>query len=142
MASKTLPPDFHWVLARFKCSVSEIFQQLDVGIRDDVEKRQTLADTNKEDVRFSVSANISGSRFSVSRLDNVLYQLHMQYVYFERHRNEIQVLDNKHEIVLRATLTLNNEGECKLKVGDEELDQWQFRRKALEELFFSAPPVS
>jgi hypothetical protein len=40
------------------------------------------------------------------------------------------------EIILRATITLNNEGRCMLKVDDEELEQWQVRRMALEDLFF------
>jgi hypothetical protein len=41
------------------------------------------------------------------------------------------------EPVCKATLTLTNEGKCKLKVeGGEELYDWQFRRMVLENLFF------
>ncbi len=35
------------------------------------------------------------------------------------------------------TLTLNNKGQCRLRIdGGEELEQWQVRRIMLEELFF------
>jgi hypothetical protein len=37
---------------------------------------------------------------------------------------------------IRATITFTNECECKLVVGGEELYPWQFRKKALEGLFF------
>jgi hypothetical protein len=35
-----------------------------------------------------------------------------------------------------ATLTLNNEGECRLLVNGQELEEWQFRKMMWEELFF------
>jgi hypothetical protein len=39
-------------------------------------------------------------------------------------------------VLFRASITLTNGGQCKLRVGEEELEQWQFRRMALEKLFF------
>jgi hypothetical protein len=44
------------------------------------------------------------------------------------------------ELKFEGTLTLTNEGKCKLRVGDQELDEWQVLRKALEKLFFAGPP--
>ena len=37
----------------------------------------------------------------------------------------------------QATLTLTDAGECKFKVGDDELYAWQLLRRALEGLFFN-----
>ena len=38
---------------------------------------------------------------------------------------------------LSASVTLNNEGRCMLKLEDgTELEQWQFRKKALQKHFF------
>lgn len=37
---------------------------------------------------------------------------------------------------IEASLTFNNDGECRLKIAGVEYDFWQFRRTALEELFF------
>ncbi len=37
------------------------------------------------------------------------------------------------------SLTLDNEGRCKLRVDDgEDLEQWQLRRMMLENLFFKS----
>ena len=37
-----------------------------------------------------------------------------------------------------GTLTLTNEAKCRLRVGEEELDEWQVLRRALARLFFPA----
>ena len=37
---------------------------------------------------------------------------------------------------LQATLTLTDDGNCKIKVGKDELEPWQFLRLVLEPLFF------
>lgn len=37
-----------------------------------------------------------------------------------------------------ATVTLNDSGRCKFRVGADELDQWQVLKRALEPLFFQA----
>jgi hypothetical protein len=36
-----------------------------------------------------------------------------------------------------GSLTLTNDALCRLRVGDEELDEWQVLRRALERLFFT-----
>lgn len=41
---------------------------------------------------------------------------------------------------LAATLTLTDDGECKLKLPKgEELACWQFRKRVLEDLFLNTP---
>jgi|SRR5271170_7258687 len=48
--------------------------------------------------------------------------------------SQIQFVSNdESKPAVVATLTLNNNGECKLRVGDDELDQRRFRRVALED---------
>jgi len=48
----------------------------------------------------------------------------------------IQVKNGDREVLFEAGITLNDAGECKLRVDTEEVESWQFRRRALEELFF------
>jgi hypothetical protein len=48
----------------------------------------------------------------------------------------IDVLEKDYKPLLTALAMLNDEGECKLKVGDQKLELWQFRKRALENLFF------
>ena len=64
--------------------------------------------------------------------ENVVESL--EFIYTE---SGINVRNEKHEVKLSANLTLNDQGECKLLMDGKELDEWQFRRRALEELFFT-----
>ena len=48
----------------------------------------------------------------------------------------IVVVDENDKELFSASVTVNNDKECVVVVGDEELEQWQFRKKALETLFF------
>jgi hypothetical protein len=77
-----------------------------------------------------------GNRFSV-----VLQStgLESRSVVFEQTEVGVVVKDGDDNEVLEATLTLNNQGECRLKVGKEELEFWQFRRLVLEDFFFNPP---
>jgi len=48
----------------------------------------------------------------------------------------IRVIDGRGHLFLEATIGLNDSGRCLLRVGGTEIETWQFRKKALEELFF------
>ena len=48
------------------------------------------------------------------------------------------VTNSNAEKIFDASITLNNEGRCKLKVNEIELELWQVRRLALEKLFFGS----
>ena len=49
--------------------------------------------------------------------------------------------DGADKLMFDATLTLNDKGECRLKIGEKELDFWQFRKLALEDLLLPAHGV-
>lgn len=38
-----------------------------------------------------------------------------------------------------ATLTLNGDGECRVRIGGEEYELWRMRQMALEKIFFEPP---
>jgi hypothetical protein len=128
-----LPADFHWVVARSKCSIAVVFTELQLGAVDDAKKAHS--NLSQEGWPTFEATNIIGNSFCVVRAHNPVCSKRVE---FSRSENEIQVRDNDGKLFMTATLTLTNEGECKLKVGDQELDQWQFRRMALENLFFPA----
>ena len=60
-------------------------------------------------------------------------------VEFCRCEKTIQVNDKDGKKILEATLTLNDSGECRVKIGGQEYELWQMRKKALENLFFKTP---
>jgi hypothetical protein len=133
MDTKPAPENFDWVNARSKCTIQEIFKELEQGVRDDVEAAKSLIRRHDE-LQFSVS-KASSKRFSVNRIDDPIRSLGRS-VDFTWSDNVITVHNQNDELLLTASLTLNNEGRCLLKVSEQELEQWQFRRMALEKLFF------
>ena len=127
MASKAT--NFNWIKARADCSVAQVFKQLELGARNDVEVANEQRKPEEHHV-FSVSAE--PGRFSVVRGSRSARPVSVDFSL----EGEEMVACVGNEIKLTATITLNNEGRCMLKVNDEELEQWQVRRMALEDLFF------
>jgi hypothetical protein len=137
MNGNPIPDNLDWVKARAECSLQHIFKELELGVRQDCEKAQALVPP-KYPTTFSVTKTY-GTRFAAVRVDDPLSAI-SRSIYFACSGGKITVSSDGsvgEEVKMTATLTLTNEGHCKLKVGDEELFQWQFRRMALEDLFFN-----
>lgn len=135
--SNDLPLDFNWVKARAACSLLVVFKSLEQGVREDVATIESLTDP-RENIQFQVTA--SSKQFSAVRIDDAVRGIG-QSVDFRLGDGVItaHLASNKgEEPLFTASVTLDNEGQCKLRVGDENLEQWQVRRMALETLFFRA----
>jgi hypothetical protein len=114
-----------WVRARSKCSVAGVFDALKNEVAKDVDTQNSLQGHS----HFAVKHH-EGS-FTVIEGDGGSGRA----VVFALSGNSIQIKTSERSVVLKATITLNEEGRCVLKVG-QELESWQFRRRALEGLFF------
>lgn len=124
---------FDWVRARAACSIAKIFKELELGTQNDVDAINSQRPEGVH-IKFSVS-KVSGDHFSVVREATNFPPIYA--VDFALSEDEIHVEgDERINVDFVATLTLTNKGECRLRVGSEELEQWQVRRKALEQLFF------
>lgn len=123
--------DFAWVTARHACSPYEVYKQLQTGCEVDVAERNALRVTFEYGFKMSPSPP-GGNSFRVLRLG----QNYSSSVEFKWNEAGISVLADDSAVLLAATLTLNDDGECRLKVNGEELTQWQFRKRALEDLLF------
>lgn len=130
MSDAFLPTEFDWVRARSNCSLPVIFKVLHLGAQNDVQTMGSLAVAAGQP-RFSVTPMVRG-RFSVVREDGAF----PESVNFVLANGAITAQDDQGTVLVAATITLNNAGQCRLKVETEELEQWQFRRKTLEKLFF------
>jgi hypothetical protein len=119
---------FDWVSARAECSAWKVFKELEQGARGDLDsinsKRQP-----EDHTKFEL-AKYGNDRFSILCVG-------------EPKRGSVDFLLKDEEIIvtgsgvpLTATLTINNKRQCRLKVKGEDLEQWQFRKMALEGLFF------
>jgi|ERR1039457_7238742 hypothetical protein len=133
MSSQEVLEQFDWVHARSACRAVNVFKELEQSVREDVDAAQSLVPARSE-IKFSVVKAVA-SRFSVVRVEDPMTSS-SRSVDFAYGNDRINVYDDKDQLMYSATLTLNNQGACRLLVNDEQLTQWQFRRMALEKLFF------
>jgi hypothetical protein len=124
-----VPVDLNWVKARAECSLAQVFKALELAIKDDIEAVNSLRPD--AGTKFAL-VPYGGKRFSVVCEVNHFPSSSIDFTLSE---NEILVGCGP-DTIFRAALTLTDSGRCKLKVNGVELEQWQFRRKALEDLFF------
>ncbi|MGB8063966.1 MAG: hypothetical protein WCF26_18880 [Candidatus Sulfotelmatobacter sp.] len=133
MTNEKVPEQFDWVHARSECSLPHVFKELEQGVRTDIEAAEALM-PERYPLHFSV-AQVNSSRFSAVRVDDPMAGL-SRSINFVRTKDSIEVHDDRDQVLHSASLGLNNEGKCRLFVNDKELTQWQFRKMALEKLFF------
>ena len=124
---------FDWVKARLACSPEKVFQHLKLEVTADVASRNT-APTSMGKWQFDMTSHNGSFVVFVKGRDS-----NKGAVTFEQTERGIDVKNEKDAIVLSATLTINNSKECRLKVSGQEYEPWQFRKMALEELFFGDP---
>lgn len=139
MVKSDKPVPASWVNARKECSLQNVFKVLGDGCKADVrDALQALIPAHSH--RTYAYDLHSNGKFSVTRCEDAMLSGPCDSVDFEIVGHEIVVTHmfataGKNEL-LRASLTLNNDGECKMLVDGQELEQWQVRRMALEKLFF------
>ncbi|MGO8816323.1 MAG: hypothetical protein ACLQVG_16925 [Terriglobia bacterium] len=118
--------DFNWVEARAHCFPAAVFEKLRLQVIADVEIRNKyLADPRDQ---FAVVEN--GNAFSVIVRTNPIPTVTF------RLSGEKIVVDRKGHLLCEASLTLNDDGECRVIIEGQERDFWQMRKSALEGLFF------
>ena len=126
----TIPTELNWVEKRAACTSDLIFLQLVNGIKEDVKARNITGS----------SANLVAELTSDKRVlivgETGTWARKEQVKVFSL-EGKIEVRDEIKNTKFFAEVFLNNEGHCKLRLEDStELEQWQFRRMALEGLFF------
>jgi hypothetical protein len=121
--------DIDWVAALSACSVGAVFEELKQQVRRDVESRNKL---RSEYAHYVFRFIPEGDTFVVL-IEGM--KIHRTVTFFCR-ENAIIVQRSKGTPEIEATLTLNDEGECRVKIDGQERELWQMRKMALEELFF------
>jgi hypothetical protein len=126
--------DFDWVTARADCSLGVVFGQLIDAIRRDVAIRQKQAGGPILEVKldaststFTVYASHRGT-LAARTLDLRQTATTIDAELFDATGAPLERIS--------GSLTLGDDGICRLKVAGVELLPWQFRRRALETLLF------
>jgi hypothetical protein len=123
------PENFDWVTARAKCTSAAMFTKIRMLIEGDIDEIRQI------NSMFFHFVSAKENRFAVvGKMDIV-----QKSVIFVLENDQI-VVSTPDAHLFSATVTLSNDGECRLKVSGEEYDLWQFRKKALEDLFFDGYP--
>lgn len=123
---------FDWVTARSACSPAKVFTDLRLAVEQDAKTKNASLSPGTE---YSFHVQSNGDIFSVALVRNqnqiicgVDFVLTESGISVRREDGEFE-----------ATLTLDDEGQCRLKIDDREFKCWQFRKWALEDLFFGNP---
>jgi hypothetical protein len=122
-------PKFNWVTQRSQCSFPNVFRDLRLQVEDDVKTRNALRPNNSP-YEFSVAEK--GDDFTVLLEAGDFHKS----VTFSLAEHAIIVRDDAGNTTFEVTLTFNDQGDCRLHVQEKELEAWQVRRMALEELLF------
>ena len=127
-----------WVAARTECSLLRVFEKLRLEIQEDADKRTTWLVEHGCDYGFVVVP--SGQSFGVLLQDsNINKPVNHRSIVFRVTDTDIDVATGDGEQICKATVTLSDDLGCRLKVGNRELESWQFRKTCLEDLFFGNP---
>jgi hypothetical protein len=120
--------NFDWIKERAKCTPFKVFEILHSQVEQDIHSRNQLSDDVVAHKTFSLQSN--GEWFAVVYGGN-------KGVKFVQTEYGIQIQGMPfREVLHTGILMLSNDGQCRLKVVDEEYDLWQFRKLALHDLFF------
>jgi hypothetical protein len=125
---------FDWVKARNDCSIDTVFDRLRLGVQGDVVKRERIRASSGADPRkgkFTFASNIGRFSASFRTHDN-----EGSVIIFTLRRNRIVITNDQDEQLMSATVTISDDRECRIVVDGEQLEEWQFRKRALETLFF------
>ncbi len=125
------PADFDWVSERRKCSIFSAFKELERLAKRDVEHRSSLL-TEKEHQVVTFLLKSEGNQYFTVIADNL-----GRLVSFFLNGSQIEIAGDGVIDPMVVTLTLNQNGDCRLRVnGQGEFQPWQVLRLALEDLLF------
>jgi hypothetical protein len=138
MSEVELPSNFDWVKARVDCSPTAFFERLRLGAERNTKRRNDLRTDNDKQDGMKFSFTDDGHLFSVfcEGVPGRVVKFRMEALSTIHVESQGMNADQKFSFL--GTLTLTDKAKCRLKVGDDELDEWQVLRRALEPLFFPA----
>jgi hypothetical protein len=126
------PKEIDWVSARCECSLQKVFERIKTEVEADVQTRRNIQGKFSG---VSFRTDDRGEVFIVRRVAVGEPALPL-WVAFERREQAIAVTHPQKGVVVTAFPVLNDKGLCCLMIDAVEYEFWQFRKLALESLFF------
>jgi hypothetical protein len=126
--AEPLPPTWDWVEARAACSARQFFERLYLGAQANLATRTRLLTADEHGPRMAFQHTATPQAFSVfTRLDTGPVV---------RVRVDGPQISIDGDDAFAGTVTLDDQGRCRLRVGTEDLDEWQVLKRALEGFLF------
>ena len=124
--------DRDWVKRRADCTLDEVFADLRTAVQKDLERHKEVMPERAQDLKFGQREN----KFFVHKSSTG------RMIVFRKMPMRIKAVcalaTGEEEVLLSVRPAINMQGECVLKTGEGRiLHGWQFRMKALEEIFFT-----
>ncbi len=134
-----IPRELNWVEARATCTIAKVFDQLCIGVANDIIAVNAI---KYKELYFKQESLRDGT--IVIGQPNGTPRVTVAIGIADQ---KIMVRDQATPIEWSVVVGLNDEGRCTLRLCNEkgestacEMEQWQFRKKALESLFFGVRP--
>jgi hypothetical protein len=124
--------EFDWVRVRANCTPATIFASLKMGAERDVEIRNSLL-PNGATYKYVIQSS-GNDMFGV--VLNAPRAPRMAFFKLTEDAVLLQSVSGE-EIIVKPTI--NEYGECRLKVGNKEHRCWQLRKLVLEDILFDNP---
>ena len=137
-----VPQEFDWVEALANCSLLRVFKQIQDEVEQDVKSRNERLTSRDKDwmVRFGMDVTAGIHTYRVERTGATATTSLVASVKFFMKDNFIIAHSDTNVVLVKASITLNDAGRCVLLDGGMTtggvMETWQFRRKALQGLFF------
>ncbi len=132
--NRDLPEVLDWVKERAACTPFVVFENLRKDVKSDMEARNALSPEESGFLKRNFTFQEQGNWFAVlfrrslEDDDGFLFYLTATGILVK------DVATRK--VLYQASLTLSEDGKCRLQVGDVEYNLWQFRNLVLHDLFF------
>lgn len=125
--------DFDWVKTRNECTAKNAFKALKAAAIADMATRIGQDSTLKRVLSFNEE---NDDIFSIRKANSyeVVFEMEGETIIASRVH-----MSGATKSLATVTVGMNNDGECTLTQGNKELLSWQFRRIALEGIFFDTP---
>jgi len=114
-----------------------VFEKLKLDVQSDAKSRTQILMENRAVYGFATAMN--GNSISVFLKVSSTEPPHVgRSITFRIVGYRVEVSDQDGKVLIKATLTMNDGGECLIKIADKGLTFWQLRKLALEDLFFNS----
>jgi hypothetical protein len=135
MSEEHVPDDVDWVAAQSTCNAASMFERLQAGVTEDVQRRNRLA--GRED-GWTFELHEDSGEFEVSRVvaSGDTDSRVAAFVRFEHAGRRIYVRGDGVEVDFTAVVALDGNGVCRFAVNEAMYSEWEIRKMALEQLFF------